>query len=326
MLGPYELFTEVVRCSFLGGKQVIDATNYTLEPTILRRYDFLRTAPEFGSKNGLNRLFTDVINPTFATTAKSELYRKDSGWIDRSYSENKVKQFKIGKDFFLVPILSKPTVGIDTSSTERDTFICFAFYDNYAAAYHYFEAILKIPKSLTHRPEFKWNKLNTSYRRLVDDELENILKMSCKCVIMIKTNALICPDEKIIDVYVKLIQGLFSNYNHLSSQRLALKSLLFKLSNEIPVHCDADFSPLSTDKIVKQFVKNLADSSDFTPLHAQKDSHESQPIQVTDILCGALKKHIIDKNRKFLQPWEFENKLKSSQQNKEAKCYLWKFA
>jgi len=71
----YDLFTELVRCSFLGGNQVIDAKPFTLEPTILRKYDFLRSDPEFGVKTQMNRLFSELPSD-FKSTAKSELYRK----------------------------------------------------------------------------------------------------------------------------------------------------------------------------------------------------------------------------------------------------------
>ena len=97
---------------------------------------------------------------------------------------------------------------------------------------------------------------------------------------------------------------------------------LFKLSNEIAIHCDADFQPLTPSKIVKQFVKILAGENEYVPSHAVKDSHESIPIQITDILCGALKELIISKSGLMI-PWEFDNKLKSKSTKKNAKCYFW---
>jgi len=322
MVISFDTFTEVVRCVFLGGNQVVNGKAYTLEPSIIRPYDFLRTTPEFGSKNEMNRLFTDL-SEEFTGTIKSEMYRKEGGWIQRGYKEGKVKQFQINDDVFLVPILSKPSIGIDTSTDNDQTYVCFAFYDNYRAGYHYLEEFLKIPKSKTGWPEFKWNKLNPDYRRLVNDHLEHLLKISCRFILYIKTNALRESDEKLADVFIKLIQGCYSNYNHHDQARLRFRNNLFKLSNEVPIHCDADFRPLTPDKIVKHFVKLLANESENTALHAEKDSHESEPIQLADILCGVLKSHVINKNRKFLQPWEFSNKLKSRTKEREAKCYVW---
>lgn len=318
----YDIFTEIVRCSFLGGHQIVNGTEHTLEPTILRKYDLLRKSPEFGQKTGMNNLFSNL-PPDFTNTAKSELYRK-KGWIKKSYDDKKVKQFQIDSDIFLVPILSKSAVGIDTSSNTEDTFVCIAFFDNYKAAYHYLENHLHIPKHENGKaPEFKWNKLNSEYRQLLDQQLDYLLGMSCNCVLILKTNALKNPDEKIIDVFIKLIQGCFSNYDHISDSRLRLRSNLFKLSNEVQIHCDADFVPLTPDKIVKQFVKILSDGNDHTPLHAEKDSHESEPIQVTDIICGILKERILNKNYDPVNPWEFHNKLKTKTKHRDAKCYYW---
>lgn len=323
MVNSYELFTEVVRCGFLGGRHIIGDKSYTLEPTLIRRYDFLRSKPEFEPRNEMNRLFNDFPSD-FKGTAKSELYRRDGGWIERGYQEGKVKQFKIKKDHFLVPILSRSTIGIDTSSDEKDTYICFAFFDNYKSGYYYLENFLKLPKSKNNKPEFKWNKLNSEYRKVVLDNLDYVLKISCTNVMMVKTNALKNADEKLIDVFIKIIAGWFDNYNYIASKRIQLRKELFKLANGNPIHCDADFQPLTPDKIVKYFVKMLADGNTFDALHDEKDSHESEPIQLTDILCGALKQHIIKRNRNFLTPWEFKNKLKSKSINRYAKCYIWK--
>lgn len=273
----------------------------------------------------MNRLFSDL-SSDFKSTAKSELYRKKKGWIEKSYNERKSKQYSIGEDIFLVPFLSKPSIGIDTSTIVDDTYICIGFFDNHSAGYHYLENILKIPKAKKdHGDEFKWNKLNQECRQYVYDRLETLLKISCTMVIMIKTNALRSPDEKLVDVFIKLISGWFTNYDHISSQRMSLRRELFKLSNAIPIHCDSDFQPLTPEKIVKQFVKILADGNSFDAMRVVKDSHESEPIQITDILCGALKQHIIDKNHNLLIPWEFHNKLKTKNVEKFAKCYLWKF-
>lgn len=322
-MNSYDLFVDIVRSAFLGGKHNVNNQSYSLEPTLVRRYDFLRTVPEFGSKSEMNRLFIDL-SSDFRSVARSEMYRKNGGWIDKSHQEKKVKQFRINKDYFVVPYLNeKPAIGIDTSSTDIDTFVCIAFFDNYKAGYHYLEHFLQIPKSKQKEQEFKWNKLNNQYRTVIVDELNLLLQMSCQCVLMIKTNALISPDEKLIDVFIKLIQGWFTNYEYKSSYRLRLQRGLFKRANEISIHCDSDFHPAIPSQIVKQFVKILSNGNDHVPSHAVKSSHESEPIQVTDILCGALKSMIQNKNFDNLQPWEFDNKLKSKTIKRTAKCYLW---
>ncbi len=126
-----------------------------------------------------------------------------------------------------------------------------------------------------------------------------------------------------MDVFIKLIEGCFANYEYKLQSRLELRKKLFGLSNDIPIHCDADFSPLTPDKIIKQFVKILSAGREHTPLHAEKDSHESEPIQVTDIICGMMKECIINKKRDSMVPWEFHNKLKGETKERDAKCYYW---
>lgn len=323
MVLSYDVFTGIVRCSFLGGKQVFNLQPYSLEPTIIRRYDLLRKKPEFGSKTEMNRLFS-TLTQEFKKTAGSELYRKDGGWIEKSYNEKKVKQFQINQDFFLVPMLNdQPAIGIDSSRTFEDTYICFAFFDNHSAAYHYIENILKIPKSKHKWTEFKWNKLDKANRKLVNDKAEYLLKMSCQCVLMIKTNAFFKSEEKFENIFDKLIQGLFTNYNYKSQDRLRLRNYLFKLANDVRIHCDADFNPLTPDKIVKFLVKILADGVKCDPVHLELESHESEPIQIADILCGMFKEQILSKNFSFIQPWEFDSKLKSKKLNRDTKCYFW---
>ena len=323
LVNSYDLFVDIVRSTFLGGKQNVNNRSYSLEPTLIRRYDFLRAEPEFGSKYEMNRLFADLPSD-FESTAKSEMYRKKGGWIDKGYQEKKVKQFHIDKDYFVVPFMSeKPAIGIDTSSTYTETFVCIAFFDNYKAGYYYLENFLHIPKSTGGQPEFKWNKLNPQCRAAIVSDLDSLLQMSCQCVLMIRTNALKSPDEKLMDVFIKLIRGWFTNYKHKTADRLRLQKELFRRANEVSIHCDADFQPLVPGQIVKQFVKILSNGNDHVPSHAVKDSHESEPIQVTDILCGALKSLILEKDFGKIQPWEFDNKLKSKTTERTAKCYLW---
>ncbi len=75
--------------------------------------------------------------------------------------------------------------------------------------------------------------------------------------------------------------------------------------------------------ITKRISSHLFRHKEITDLASKLT--ESEPIQITDILCGALKQHIVDKNHNFLIPWEFHNKLKTKNVEKFAKCYFWKF-
>ena len=105
MVTSYELFTELVRCSFLGGNQVIDAKEFTLEPTILLKYDFLRSSPEFGPKTQMNRLFIEFLTLDFKKTAKSELYRKTKGGLTKVSMKERLNNIPLEKIFFLFHFL-----------------------------------------------------------------------------------------------------------------------------------------------------------------------------------------------------------------------------
>ena len=310
--------------AFLGESQQINDSTYVLEPTILSKSDFVSQNVKFGSKSQMNRLFNDLPED-FQTTAKSELYRKSGGWVDRGVKEKKIKQFNLEDNCMLVPILSNKAVGIDTSSNNDDTYVCIAFFDNYKAGYHYLEKMLQIPKSRTPHVEFKSYKLDSKYKDILDKQLENLLKISCSAILMIKTNALRHMNEKMIDVFIKLIKGCFTDYDHLHQTRKSLQEELFALANKTPIHCDEDFSPQLPYKIVRQLVQNLSDGKPFESLHVEKESHESEPIQLTDIICGILKQHIINKDRRFLVPWEFDNTFKCKPNAKFAKAFIWKF-
>ena len=324
MTTSYELFVEVLRCSFLGGRHTVNGKEYVLEPTILRRYDFIQQDPSFGQKSEMYRKFSDMPD-CFRNTARSEMYRKDGGWIRRGYDELKVKQYDMNGEAFLVPIMDKRTVGIDTSSYDGDTYVCMGFFDNPHAGYHYVERFLEIPRSREQPSEFRWNKTNAMYRKRVTDNLEELLKISCDVVLMIKTNALIKPAETTVDIFVKLVEGWFTNYDYIGQKRTALRDRLFALADSTPVHCDSDFSPLSPSKVTRQLVRILSAGRPYEPLYATKESHESEPIQLADVLCGALARQIMDKKTDILTPWEFHNRLRSKKDEKTAKCHYWRF-
>ncbi len=155
--------------------------------------------------------------------------------------------------------------------------------------------------------------------------LLTLFEMSARAIFIIKTNALVKPEEKLTDAFIKLIDGSFSGYERMQGElRAELRREFFKLTNETPVHCDADFSPLSTDKIVRQLVRTLAGNLSFTPIHVGLKSEESHPIQVADIICGATKT-LIQTNRESeaeLKQIPFNNKLKGKR--KDAKVFYWR--
>lgn len=322
----YQLFVEIVKQTFLGGSVNFDGTLYNLEPTLLRKYDFL--SKSFGRPGtDIYRLFSNLPSE-FRNNAKSQLYRTQGGWVDKGIKGKELREVKVGQETYVVPLLSLPAVGIDTSSETDLTFLCIDCFENYKATYVYLEKHLKLPKA--HDPvEFKWSKLNPEFKDLVKKDFEFILNLSSNAVLLIKTNALKKPVEKVIDVFIKLIDGCFSGYERAwGEERRELRESFFNLCNNVPIHCDADFVPLTTDKIVRHLVKTLAVRQEYTPLHVEKPSHESEPIQITDIICGFLRDSIQKPNNKWLSPLPFNSMLKGRKKKgkemKFAKCYYWK--
>lgn len=79
------------------------------------------------------------------------------------------------------------------------------------------------------------------------------------------------------------------------------------------MHCDSDFTPVSPEDVVRTLVRQLAKIDSgfdrFTPVNVPLRSHESIPIQIADILVGAIRELRI--NGLSIQPFEdlwFDNR------------------
>lgn len=75
--------------------------------------------------------------------------------------------------------------------------------------------------------------------------------------------------------------------------RPELKKKFFQAINSVEIHYDADFRPLTPEKIVRLSVQTLAkknaDYETYTPLFVNLHSHESNHIQIADIIAGAIR-------------------------------------
>ena len=126
------------------------------------------------------------------------------------------------------------------------------------------------------------------------------------------------------DIFIKLVDGAFSGYEIMQGDlRKELRTMFFSLTNNTPMHCDPDFSPLTTAKAVRLLVKTLSHGESFVPLHVGLRSDESHSIQVADIICGSVKTIINEKHQETIRIRQlgFYNKLKGSQ--KDAKVFYW---
>ena len=268
---------------------------------------------------------------------KTEGYRVRRGWIAqglKGYDGMRIRRIKMDSRILLLPRLSDlPSVGIDTSliPQTRTKVVSICFIPDREAAWTYLEKHLELPKTHNHR-EIKWSKLNSTEKAKVLGNFDLLLHICCNGVIMIKTDALISREGKMENIFKNLIEGCFSGYEkdpNWKRLRPALKRRFFQLANEAPIHCDADFSPLKPDKAVRLLVQTLAklDGDRFlkyTPLFAPLRSHESQPIQVADIIVGALRTKI--QNGESLNPFQplpFDKRKGKSFKDRLVKAYYW---
>ncbi len=313
-------FSGLARATFLGETYHLDNNSYVLQPALLGKYDLLRSITNPASE--FDRLVRDLPSE-FKSVARTELYRKNAGWIERGERDRRFKEIELDGKPFIIPILSKGSVGIDTSSDSGLTYICIACFDDAECGYTFLERHLKLPKAI-EPTEFKWSKLDSDNRNAVVSALPGLVKMSTNAILVIKTNALVSPEEKTTDAFIKLIDGCFSGYERLQGEfRVRLRQRFFSLTNDVAVHCDADFSPTTTEKIVRHLVRVVSGGSAYTPLLASLKSEESHPIQVADVICGAAKALIREGrlSEAGLEQLPFNNRLKGK--GKEAKAYYW---
>jgi len=288
----YEIFLETVKNVFSGCTFQHENILRELSPTIVSTSDFLRYFEE--PKNPYE-MYLKQLPESFKRAVRSELYRAETGWITRSNNEKRVLQYQFERQTYLIPILLDPAVGIDSSGTPESTIIVFAFYDNYGAAISYLENHLHIPKS-KNPTEFKWNKLDPKYKRVIHQNIDVILNLSCKAVFIVNTNFINILRKMTTNIFINIIDGCFTGYEKDPVQninfRRELRHKLFDCINNIPTHCDSDFLPLRPEKIVRLLVRLLSkyngEPQQNLPLYAPLTSEESEPIQVTDLLAGVI--------------------------------------
>lgn len=85
----FDIFLDVVRNSFLGKSFEYDGKTYKLEPTIMAPYDFLRKIEEPSSE--YERLLFEL-KKDFKENAKTEMYRRKTGWIAKGISKEKSRR------------------------------------------------------------------------------------------------------------------------------------------------------------------------------------------------------------------------------------------
>jgi len=292
----YEVFLETVEHVFSGCKFQHDKVTRELAPTVLSTSDILRHIEE--PKNPYE-MYLHQLPESFKRAAPSELYRSDTGWLQRSRNERSVQHYTHESQSYLVPIISEAAVGIDSSGLKESRIIVIAFYDNHGAAIKYLENHIQIPRS-KNPVEYKWNKLNENYRQIIEKNFNILLNMSCQAVFVVHTNFLNIFRKMNSNIFTNIIDGCFTGYNLCPEQNLIfrreLRHKFFEFSNNTPSHCDPDFLPLRPERVVRLLVRILSRYNDepqpCIPLYAPLTSEESEPIQITDLLAGVINNKI----------------------------------
>jgi hypothetical protein len=176
-----------------------------------------------------------------------------------------------------------------------------------------------------------WVKLNQSCREALLCDFESVLSVCCDGLFVIKTNALIDRRDPAETIFNNLIEGCFSGYAYDPVQaalRPELRAKFFEKVNSVAVHCDNDFRPVTLLKIVKSIVNTLAKKEGFlqqcTPLCAAVDSHESKPIQISDIIVGMVKTKLLNNESLApLKPLYFDARKMKKYSDGFPKVYYW---
>jgi hypothetical protein len=145
----YQLFLAVLRAAYEGTAS-FGGRVYVFKPRLLRAYDLLRKRDRPRDKFDE---FLSSLDPRFFDVAKSELYRKDKGWIDRSVHSGDARLPDTeDEDRCLIPRYSKDrTFGIDTTSIdERVRAIGIFVIPDAFAGELYLAKHLKLPKTRNH--------------------------------------------------------------------------------------------------------------------------------------------------------------------------------
>jgi hypothetical protein len=320
-----ETFFSIVRAAYLGEEYRLGAKTFKLSPRIVRPYDFSRRTVTKADEYG--RLMASL-DSRFRDAAGSDLYRRNTGWLDRGKKDCKIRVIEIDGDPHIVPVLvQEKTVAIDTSTINNSPMVLgICNMPDSRSAYMYLEKHLTLPKTHNHE-EFHWSKINLDNRQKVLNSFSTFLQIACNALLVIRTDAFISPSGKIENTFSNLVDGCFSGYETTEGKlRSSLRKHLYALTNKVPIHCDADFGPLKPLQVATIYVKRLGHGlqPDPTPTFVNLRSHQSQPIQVADILVGAIRTKLQQGDPlPLLKTLKFDIRKIRSQKGKTASAWFW---
>lgn len=211
----------------------------------------------------------------------------------------------------MLPVLSPPRVGIDSSgfrSSHKEKIYGIVFFSDPEVGYTYITRHLSLPLR-GPKKEVRWYYLSQNQRNKAIKNLELLMHIACRAVLVIKTDLFVDPPAPAASVIRNVIRGLFSGYESrldMFRQRQQLKRAFFGLINRTPIHCDPDFEKIQRSKAVSIIVEEFATLEngtrlEYEPNFVELDSEQSHPIQVADVIVGALRTTI--EKEKHMPPY-----------------------
>ena len=316
-----DLFFDIIHAAFCGESFNYKEVTYKLKPKLVEPRDFIRNIED--PSNHYERLMT-ALDPSFKASASHEMYRSEKGWIAHGIKQKKIRKISFQEEgererTLLLPVLSpQPTVGIDSSGIVGNRYLyAFCFFEDASAGYTYLEKHICIRKPPS---EFKFAKLRLRDKIVVRNNLLILLKICCRAVLLIDTDILNMSHykqiEKAANLLSKVFDGCFSGGRpERAAWRNRFHKKLFSFGNGVKVHCDSDFGSTPRD-VVDKFIRVLSKNGEFgdpDPTHSLRKSHESEPIQVADIIVGVCRWNIQQEENPpaSFSPLWFNNRLVS---------------
>jgi len=232
--GHFETFIALTNKMYDGFSYKQGMSTLSIQPCCLAAYDLLSNkAPVTPFE-----IYISKLPQEFLSNAKSELYRSKRGWIQRGVTENLITTFSENGKQYVIPKISKTSsVGIDSSS---GLFVVCCL-DNHLAGIQFLEDHINIPKSsVGGDKEFKWQKLNKANRKIVTNNLQRLLNISCTGIFAINSNFINSNNHLTHSQMAGLIDGCFSGYDKDPTQnqvfRQRLRESFLSFCDGIPVH------------------------------------------------------------------------------------------
>lgn len=275
-LSSYHVYREIIHRSFYGDK---------IEKRIFQKKELVR-----------KKFPVDSVHKE---RARTELYRKTGGWLDRG----DFCCINIDDLEFILPILSSPSLAIDSSGVPDQTFV-FCFFRDAKLGFNFLIQHLNIPQTpqpkRNNQKELKHNLLKPREKQIIIDNFKELLFYSCQFILVVKTNMFQSKLKSPLKSLRHLFKGMFSGYERTPDQvtlKSELKSKFYDFLENNPSRCDKDFQSIEPVVIIRELAETLSVSPNDVNFRPAQ-SHQSIELQLADIFAGTCRLIFDDDNLK----------------------------